>query len=103
MKLRSENHLVIVQAEVVSQLVDDRLADLADGLAAVAGDAEDRPAENGDLVGEHRYHVVRALRHRHPAGDAEELVGLLVESIPLLLPPPPPHSLPDLAHLSPQP
>src|SRR6266581_811378 len=37
----SERHVVIAQLEVVSELVNDGLADLLDGLGAGAGDAED--------------------------------------------------------------
>ena len=75
----SEDHLVVVQAEVMPKLVNDRVADLADGLPAAGGDAKNRTAKNGDLVGKGRQHVEAALGQGNAAIDAKELV--LVRSV----------------------
>lgn len=53
----------------MSQLVDDRLANLRLRLGARAGHAQDGAAEDGDLVGQ----------RRRDAEDAEELVVLIDE------------------------
>jgi hypothetical protein len=65
----SENHLVIVESEVVAELVDDGVADLAPRLRARARDAHDRAAEDRDLVG----------KRRRDAEDAEQLLVVVDE------------------------
>jgi hypothetical protein len=45
-----EDHLVVMKAEVVPKLVNDRVADLADSITPAAGYTQDRPAEDGNLV-----------------------------------------------------
>jgi hypothetical protein len=50
----------------VAQLVDHGVADLVQRFTAIARDAQDRAAEDRDLVGEHRQHVVRAMRRATP-------------------------------------
>src|SRR6202035_5530565 len=75
---RSVGHVLFVQPEVVAELVDHRVADLADYLPAVLAVAEDGAAVDGHPVGEGQ--VVRvALRQRHPLVEAEELVLLGIE------------------------
>ena len=71
----SEDHLVVVKAEIVPKLVDDRLADLSKGVATVARNAENRPAKDRDLVGERRQHVEVAFRQSDAAIDSKELVA----------------------------
>ena len=75
-----EHHVVIAEAEVVTQLVDHGLANLANDLRAGVGDAEDRAAEDRNLVGE-KQHVVRAARHRDAAIEAEKLRPVLVRGV----------------------
>lgn len=85
---RSERHIVIAQPEVVSELMNHRLADLLDGLFAGAGDAEDWAAEDRDLIGEER-HAVGALGHRDAAVEAEELgaafIGIVIEGVEIAI------------------
>ena len=45
-----EDHLVVMKAEIVPKLVNDRVANLANSVAPVAGDAQNRTAEDSDLV-----------------------------------------------------
>jgi len=70
-------HVMVLEAEVMAELVDHGFADLPHCLAARRGHAHDRAAEDRDLVGQLRQHVVSALRHGHAAVDAEELVVLV--------------------------
>ncbi len=79
---KSVGHLLVLEAEHVADLVDDGVADLADGLAARLAEAQDRAAEDGDLGGQARDHV-RTVEERGAAEDPEELlllgrVGLVV-------------------------
>ncbi len=48
----SVRHLVVAESEHVADLVDDGVADLADGLAARLAGAQDRAPEDGDLRGQ---------------------------------------------------
>ncbi len=50
----SEDHLIVMKAEVVPQLVDDRFPDLADDFAAAVSHAENRTSKNGDLIRQRR-------------------------------------------------
>jgi hypothetical protein len=50
----SEDHLIVMQAEIVPQLVNDGVADLTYDFAMAASDAEDRTAKNRDLVRQRR-------------------------------------------------
>lgn len=81
----SVRHVVIVQAEVVTQLVDHGVAHFAYDLTPIADDAQDRPAEDGDLVGKCRKHVVRPPRACHTAIDAEKLSVRILEEIEILV------------------
>ena len=67
----------------MAELVDDSVADLVHRVAAGACDAEDRPAEDGDLIGKVR-RAVAALGHRDAAIDTEELVRIFVEKVEIL-------------------
>jgi hypothetical protein len=58
----SEDHVVVAEAEEMPKLMDHGVAYLANDLWLVLRYAEDRAAEDGDLVGERRKHVVRPLR-----------------------------------------
>ena len=71
-----EDHLVVVKAEVVPKLVNDRVANLADSVPPAAGEAEDRPAKDSDLVGQDGEHVKAAISQSDPAVDAKQLVVL---------------------------
>ena len=51
-RICSMGHLFVVEAEVVAELVDDGLANFADGFFACAGDAVDRAAEDRYRVGQ---------------------------------------------------
>ena len=62
-------HFVVVEPEVMAEFVNHGLAHLVDRLVPRAGDATDRPAEDGDLVGQQRC-VVRAVGERYAAVDA---------------------------------
>lgn len=46
----SEDHLIVMKAEIVTKLVNDRIADLTDRVAPVPRHSQDRAAEDGDLV-----------------------------------------------------
>lgn len=69
-----KDHLIVVQAEVVPKLVNDGVANLADGLPAAGGNTEDRPSKNSDLVGQGGEHVKAAVSQRNSAINAQELV-----------------------------
>lgn len=71
---RSEDHLMVVEAKVMPQLVNDGLANLAHDLLPAARNTEERSAENRNLVGQRRKHVEAALRKGNAAIDAEQLV-----------------------------
>ena len=71
----SEDHFVVVKAEVMPKLVDDRLADLSHGVPPVSRNAKNRPAEDRDLVGQRRQHVEASFRQRDTAIDAKQLVA----------------------------
>ena len=71
---RSEDHLVVIEAKVMPELVDDRVADLADDLPAVARNAQNRTAENRNLIGKSGKHVESALRKGNAAVDAEQFI-----------------------------
>ena len=66
------SHVAVAEAEIVSELMNDGLANLVDRLVATAGDAQDGTAEDGDRIGEHQG-VVSAGRERHPVIQPEEL------------------------------
>src|SRR4051812_49367336 len=68
----------------MAELVDHRIADLVQRVAAVARHAQDGAAEDGDLIRE-ADRVVAALGHRGAAVDAEQLVGALVEDVEVLV------------------
>ena len=59
----------------MSELVDDCVPDFADCVAAITGVAQNGSAEDYDLVGQRRMH----------AKDAEEIVGVIVEEIEILV------------------
>ena len=71
----SEDHFVVVKAEIVPKLVDDRLADLPKGVTPVASNAENRAAKDRDLIGQRRQHVEVAMRQSDAAVDSKELVA----------------------------
>jgi hypothetical protein len=76
-------HLVVVEPEVVTQLVNHGLAHLLHSLLPRAADAVDRSAKHGDLVREQR-HVVRPFGERDATVDAEQLrigVGVALEVV----------------------
>ena len=50
----SEDHLIVMKAEIVPQLVNDRLPNLPNDFASAVGDAENRTAKNRDLVRQRR-------------------------------------------------
>ena len=60
----------------MAELVDDGIADFANGFAAVARDAENRAAKDRHLIGE-KGHAVRTLGERDAAIDPEELVVIV--------------------------
>ena len=62
----SEDHLVVMKAEVMPKLVNDRLAHLGNDVPAVSRNAQYRTAENRNLVGQRGKHVEASLRQ----GDA---------------------------------
>jgi hypothetical protein len=70
----SEDHLVVVKAEVMPQLVNDRLANLANDLPAASGNAQNRTAKDGDLVRQRGQHVVASFRQANPAENPKQLV-----------------------------
>ena len=70
----SEDHLVVVQAEVMPKLVNDRVADLADRIPAAGRDSKNRTAKNGDLVRKDGQHVKASLSQGDAAINAKELV-----------------------------
>ena len=70
----SEDHLVVMKAEIMPKLVDDRLANLRNDIPAVARHAENRTAENRDLVGQRGRHVEASLRKSNAAVNAKQLV-----------------------------
>ena len=77
-RFSSEDHLVVVQAKVMPELVDDGLADLANGLATAARNPKDGTAKDGDLIRQRGKHVEGSLGQRHAAVDSEKLVVLRV-------------------------
>ena len=83
----SEDHFVVVKAEVMPKLVDDRLANLANDVAAVSRNAENRTAENRDLIGKRGQHVEAAVRQRNAAVDPKKLVAgsTVVEHLQVLV------------------
>lgn len=70
----SEDHLVVVKAEIMPELVNDGLADLANDLPAAARHAQNRPAKDRDLIGKGGEHVEAALRQSDAAVNAQQLV-----------------------------
>jgi hypothetical protein len=64
-------HLLVVEAEIVSELVNNGLTHFPHGLLPSGGDAVDRAAKYRDLVWQQR-HVVRSLGKRHAAVDAQK-------------------------------
>ena len=50
----SEDHLIVVKAKIVTELMDDGLADLTNDFTAAVGHAENRTAKNRDLIGQRR-------------------------------------------------
>ena len=72
--LHSEDHLIVMQAKVVPELVDDRVTNLANGFTSAGSDAKNGAAKDGDLVGKSGQHVVASLGKRNPSVDAEQLV-----------------------------
>lgn len=72
---RSEDHLVVMKAEIVPQLVDDRLANLGNDVPAIARNTENGTAENRDLIGQRGRHVEAALRKSNAAVNAKQLVA----------------------------
>jgi hypothetical protein len=70
----SEDHLVVVKAEVMPKLVDDRLADLRNDVPAAARNAEYRTAKDRTLVGERGKHVVASLRQGDAPIDSQQFV-----------------------------
>ena len=71
----SEDHLVVVKAEIMPKLVDDRLADLANDLSPASRNAQNRPAENRDLVRQRGKHVEASLGKRDASVDSKKLVS----------------------------
>ena len=65
-------HLVIIESEVVSELMDHRRAHLLYGFVPRVNNAVDRAANHNDLVRQHR-HVMRAAHERDATVDAKEL------------------------------
>ena len=84
-------HVLFVETEVMAQLVDDRVADLADDLPAVRAGAQDRPSVDEDPVGHGRLIEAVALRQGDALVEAEQLLvrlhaeGLQVFRIGLFL------------------
>lgn len=76
---RSEDHFVVVKAEVMPKLVDDGLAHLVNDVPAIARNAENRAAKDRNLVGERRQHVKASFRQGNAAVNPEKLV--LVRSL----------------------
>ena len=70
---RSVWHLVVLEAEVVAELVDERVLDLLHRFAAVPRVAEDGAAEDDDLGRERGEHVEAHLRAHGAAENAEQL------------------------------
>ena len=70
----SEDHLVVMQAKVVPELVDDGVTNLANGFTSAAADPQDRSAKDRHLVGESGKHVETSLGQRNPSVNAEQLV-----------------------------
>ena len=75
MRAPSEDHLIVMQAKVMPELVDDRVADLADYVAPATRDAEYRAAKNRDLVGQRGQHVEASFRQSNAAVDSKELLA----------------------------
>lgn len=50
----SEDHLIVMQAKIVTELMDDGFPDLSDDFTAAVGHAENRTAKNRDLIGQRR-------------------------------------------------
>jgi hypothetical protein len=71
----SEDHLVVMKAEIMPKLMDDRLANLAKDIPAAAGHAQNRTAKNRDLVGKSGKHVEASFRQSYAAVDAKQLVA----------------------------
>jgi hypothetical protein len=70
----SEDHLVVMKAEVMPKLVDDRLAHLGNDVPAVSRDAKYRTAENRNLVGQSGKHVKASLRQSDAPVDTKQFV-----------------------------
>src|SRR5688572_4418822 len=70
----SEDHLVVMKAEVMPKLVNDRLANLGNDLPAASRNAEYRAAKNRNLVGERGKHVEASLRQSDAAVNSKELI-----------------------------
>ena len=70
----SEDHLVVMKAEVMPKLVNDRLANLGDGLPAAPRNAEYRAAKDRNLVGQRGKHVEASLRQSDAAVNSKEFV-----------------------------
>ena len=73
--MTSVHHAFVVQSEVVPQLVNDGLADLAFRLAPIARDAQNRTAKDHHLIGQRRMR----------AKDAEKLVVVILEHFQILV------------------
>lgn len=70
----SEDHLVVMKAEVMPKLVNDRLAHLGNDVPAASRDPKDRTAENRNLVGQSGKHVKASLRQGDAPVDPQQLV-----------------------------
>ena len=71
---RSVRHLLVAEAEEVSELVDDGLLNLGHDLGPGAGNPEDGPAENHDLIGQRGKLSPGQVRARDASENTEELV-----------------------------
>lgn len=70
----SEDHLVVMKAEIMPKLVNDRLAYLGDDVPAAARNAKDRAAENRNLVGQRGKHAEASLRQGDAPVDSKQFV-----------------------------
>lgn len=83
----SEDHLVVMKAEVMPKLVNDRLAHLGDRVPAATGNAKDRAAENRDLVGQRGKHAEASLRQSDAPVDSKQfvIVRSVTKDVPVFL------------------
>jgi len=85
--IMSVRHLVIVESEVVSKLVNHSFAYFLHGLMPRTGDAVDRTPEHGDLV-RHQRHAMRPFGERDATVDAKELriaVGIALDALEVMI------------------